>query len=276
MAQSLTVPSLKTQPWSFRVRVVAWWVVWLALLGFLFTGLQFTFAGINVRTLRVDGEFIVTWLPFISRGIGLTLALSVVSILCATILAFLSALAGMSRFPSIVSLSGLYVSLMRGTPLFLQFLFIYLALPQLGLVLDSFTSAVIALSLNYGAYMSEIFRAGIQAVGRGQTEAALALGLSQWQTTRYVVLPQAFRIVIPDIGNQFIAMQKDTALASAIALSELMGLARQAGAPRQKLFEALLIAAVWYWVMTIVLTYFQSRLEKRMGRGEQKLGTGHV
>lgn len=268
MAQTLAVPVIKTTPWSWRVRVIAWWIVWLGLLGFLFTGLQLTVAGINFRTLHVDGEFILTWLPFISRGIGLTLALSVVSILCATILAFLSALAGMSRYPALVSLSGLYVSLMRGTPLFLQFLFVYLALPQLGLVLDSFTSAVIALSLNYGAYMSEIFRAGIQAVGKGQTEAAFALGLTPWQTTRFVILPQAFRIVTPDIGNQFIAMQKDTALASAIALSELMGLARQAGAPRQKLFEALLIAAVWYWIMTIVLTYFQSRLEKRMGQGE--------
>lgn len=276
MAQSLTVPIKKNVTFSFRLRVLAWWVVWLVLLSLLFTGLQFNLAGINIRTLRVDGNFIITWLPFISRGIGLTLALSVISILCATILAFVSALAGMSRFPALVSLSGLYVSLMRGTPLFLQFLFVYLALPQLGLVLDSFTSAVIALSLNYGAYMSEIFRAGIQAVGRGQTEAALALGLSRWQATRYVVLPQAFRIVIPDIGNQFIAMQKDTALASAIALSELMGLARQAGAPRQKLFEALLIAAVWYWVMTIVLSYFQGLLEKRMGRGEQKLQVGHT
>jgi polar amino acid transport system permease protein len=270
MAQSAAISTNFLARGSFRVRVVVWWIVWLALLLLLFTGLQFSYAGINIRTLRVDGAFILTWLPFITRGIGLTLSLSIVSILCATILAFVSALAGMSRFPSLVSLSGLYVSLMRGTPLFLQFLFVYLALPQLGLVLDSFTSAVIALSLNYGAYMSEIFRAGIQAVGRGQSEASLALGLSRWQTLRYVVLPQAFRIVIPDIGNQFIAMQKDTALASAIALSELMGLARQAGAPRQKLFEALLIAAVWYWIMTIVLSFFQARLERRMGRGEHR------
>lgn len=252
----------------FRLRVIFWWIVWLALLALLFTGIQATVAGVTIKTLRVDGAFIITWLPFITRGITITLALSVVSILCATILALLSALAGMSRVPALSSLSGLYVSLMRGTPLFLQFIFIYLALPQLGLVLDSFTSAVIALSLNYGAYMSEIFRAGIEAVGRGQSEAAAALGLTRGQTLRYIVLPQAFRIVIPDIGNQFIAMQKDTALASAIALPELMGLARQAGAPRQRLFEALLIAAVWYWVLTIVLSSFQARLEHRMRHGE--------
>jgi polar amino acid transport system permease protein len=125
------------------------------------------------------------------------------------------------------------------------------------------------LSLNYGAYMSEIFRAGIQAVSHGQTEAALALGMTPWQTMRRIVLPQAFRIVIPDIGNQFIAMQKDTALASAIALEELMGRARQAGLPRQHFFEALVVAAVWYWLLTIVLSYFQSRLERRLAQSDR-------
>ncbi len=126
-----------------------------------------------------------------------------------------------------------------------------------------------ALSLNYGAYMSEIFRAGIQAVGHGQSEAAAALGMTPWQTMRRIVLPQAFRIITPDIGNQFIAMQKDTSLASAIALLELMGLARQAGGPRSRFFEALIIAAFWYWLMTIVLSYFQARLEHRMARSDR-------
>jgi polar amino acid transport system permease protein len=160
---------------------------------------------------------------------------------------------------------------MRGTPLFLQFIFIYSALPQFGprFVLAAFPSAVLALSLNYGAYMSEIFRAGIQAVSRGQIEAAYALGMTPWQTMRRIVLPQALRIITPDIGNQFIAMQKDTSLASAITLLELMGLARQAGAPRQHYFEALVVAAIWYWLMTIVLSYFQRKLEHRMARSDR-------
>jgi polar amino acid transport system permease protein len=117
--------------------------------------------------------------------------------------------------------------------------------------------------------MSEIFRAGIQAVGQGQSEAAQALGMTSWQTMRRIVLPQAFRIITPDIGNQFIAMQKDTSLASQIALLELMGLARQAGSPRQHFFEALIIAALWYWLLTLVLTFFQTRLEHRMARGDR-------
>src|SRR6185295_732849 len=160
------------------------------------------------------------------------------------------------------SLASLYVSLMRGTPLYLQFIFIYSALPQFGprFVLNAFPSAVLALSLNYGAYMSEIFRAGIQAVGRGQIEAAYALGMTPWQTMRRIVLPQALRIITPDIGNQFVGMPKDTALASALALPELMGLAKQAGVSHQRYFEALVVASVWYWLITIVLTYFQGKL----------------
>jgi polar amino acid transport system permease protein len=253
----------------FRLSLGLWWVAWLLLLMLLFSGLSLVLGPVRLRTLSLDRQFISTWWLYISRGVIITLELSVASIICATVLAFLSALARLSRVASLNSLAGLYISLMRGTPLFLQFLFIYQALPQVGLVLSSFASAVMALSLNYGAYMSEIFRAGIQAVSHGQTEAAHALAMTPWQTLRRIVLPQAFRIVIPDIGNQFIAMQKDTALASAIALEELMGRARQAGLPRQHFFEALVIAAAWYWLLTIVLTYFQSRLEHRLAQSDR-------
>lgn len=254
---------------GFRFQLILWWVVWLFMLVLLFSGLQLTLGPVRLRTLRLDSAFIREWWRFISRGVIITLELSVVSIIFATLLAFLSALARLGRAAPVNSLAGLYISLMRGTPLFLQFLFIYQALPQIGLVLSSFTSAVLALSLNYGAYMSEIFRAGIQAIGHGQTEAALALGMTPWQAMRRIVLPQAFRIVIPDIGNQFIAMQKDTSLASAIALQELMGSARQAGAPRQRFFEALVVAAAWYWLLTIVLTSVQTRLERRLAQSDR-------
>lgn len=254
---------------GFRVALVGWWVFWLLVLLFFFSGLRFAIGPLQIRTLALDWGFIATWWPFISRGVIVTFQLSIISIICAVILALSAALARLSRIAPINSLASLYVSLMRGTPLFLQFIFIYSALPQLGLVLNAFPSAVLALSLNYGAYMSEIFRAGIQAVGRGQGEAAAALGMTPWQTMRRIVLPQALRIITPDIGNQFIAMQKDTSLASAITLLELMGLARQAGAPRQRFFEALVVAAIWYWLMTIVLSYFQGKLEHRMARGDR-------
>ncbi len=253
----------------FRVALIAWWCVWLLLLLFFFSGVRLNLGAFTIKTIALDWGFIAIRWPFISRGVIVTFQLSIISIVLAVVLALLAALARLSRVASLNSLAGLYTSLMRGTPLFLQFIFIYSALPQLGLVLNAFPSAVLALSLNYGAYMSEIFRAGIQAVGRGQTEAAAALGMTPWQTMRRVVLPQALRIITPDIGNQFIAMQKDTSLASAITLLELMGLARQAGAPRQRFFEALVVAAIWYWLMTIVLTYFQGQLEHRMSRSDR-------
>jgi polar amino acid transport system permease protein len=263
---------LAARPWPripFRVSMAAWFAFWLLLLVLLFSGVSLTVGALRLRTIRLDAQFIAEWWPFISRGVIITLELSVVSILCAMAMALLAALARLSRFAPLNSLASLYVSLMRGTPLFLQFFFFYFGLAQLGLVLDPFPSAVIALSLNYGAYMSEIFRAGIQAVGPGQSEAAYALGMTPWQTLRRIVLPQAFRIITPDIGNQFIAMQKDTSLASAITLQELMGRARQAGAPRQHFFEALVVAAVWYWLLTVVLSYFQGKLERRMARSDR-------
>jgi polar amino acid transport system permease protein len=255
----------------FSVSLAIWWCVWLLVLLFLFSGARLTIGPIAIKTITLDWAFIATWWPFISRGVIVTFELSIISMVCAVVLALLAALARLSRIAPLNSLASLYVSLMRGTPLFLQFIFIYSALPQFGprFVLAAFPSAVLALSLNYGAYMSEIFRAGIQAVGRGQTEAAAALGMTPWQTMRRIVLPQALRIITPDIGNQFIAMQKDTSLASAITLLELMGLARQAGAPRQRFFEALVVAAVWYWLMTIVLSYFQRKLEHRMARSDR-------
>jgi polar amino acid transport system permease protein len=255
----------------FGISLAIWWCVWLLVLLFLFSGTSLTLGPISITTITLDWSFIATWWPFISRGVIVTFELSILAMICALALALLAALARLSRVAPLNSLAGLYVSLMRGTPLFLQFIFIYSALPQFGprFVLAAFPSAVLALSLNYGAYMSEIFRAGIQAVGRGQTEAAAALGMTPWQTMRRIVLPQALRIITPDIGNQFIAMQKDTSLASAITLLELMGLARQAGAPRQRFFEALVVAAVWYWLMTIVLSYFQRKLEQRMARSDR-------
>ncbi len=260
--------------WSripFELRLGLWWCVWLLVLLFLFSGTQIALGPIQIKTIALDWGFIAVWWRFISWGVIVTFELSILSMICAVVLALSTALARLSRVASLNSFANLYVSLMRGTPLFLQFIFIYSALPQFGprFVLAAFPSAVLALSLNYGAYMSEIFRAGIQAVGRGQIEAAYALGMTPWQTMRRIVLPQALRIITPDIGNQFIAMQKDTSLASAITLLELMGLARQAGAPRQHYFEALVVAAIWYWLMTIVLSYFQRKLEHRMARSDR-------
>jgi polar amino acid transport system permease protein len=167
-----------------------------------------------------------------------------------------------------------YTSLFRGTPLLLQITFIYLALPEvirrLGLPQSynppAFWAGVAALSLNYGAYLSEVFRAGMQAVPKGQTEAAWALGLGGWQTLRRIILPQAFKIVIPAIGNDFIALIKDTSLVSTITVEETLRKAQLAGASSMNFFSTLLVAAAIYWVLTIFFSFWQAKLERRMER----------
>ncbi|NJM08889.1 ABC transporter permease subunit, partial [Candidatus Gracilibacteria bacterium] len=146
---------------AFADRARWWWLFWFGLFLFFFSGFQITLFGVTFTTIALDWAFMAEWWPFISRGVIITLQIALVSIVGATVLALISALARLSRIAPLYSLAGIYISLMRGTPLFLQVLFIYLALPQIGIVLDAYSSGVLALSLNYGAYMSEIFRAGI-------------------------------------------------------------------------------------------------------------------
>lgn len=255
--------------WS-NIQVVIWWIIILAILIFAFSGLRFNLGPIPIKTIQLDSEFMQTWAGFISAGVPQTLWISAVSIICASILALLSALARLSGVPPLVALSSFYVSLIRGTPLYLQIFFFFLALPQIGINLPPAVAGVLALSLNYGAYMSEIFRAGISSVGRGQREAAIALGMTQSQLMRRIILPQALRLVVPPTGNEFIAMLKDSALVSATGfVQEIMWRAQKVGRANFKGLEALLIAAMWYWMMTIIFSFLQARLEKYMSRGDR-------
>ncbi|MGH2356842.1 MAG: amino acid ABC transporter permease [Candidatus Limnocylindria bacterium] len=237
-------------------------IVWIALVGALGVGMWI--AG------RVEWDFILTSGPVIVlQGAGITVLVSAVSIVLATGLAVLGALGRLSANPVINAVASLYVSLIRGTPLLVQIFFIYFALPQVGVILPSIPAGILALSLNYGAYMTEIFRAGIQAVPRGQREAAQALGMPERLVMRRIVLPQAVRIVIPAIGNDFIAMLKDSALVSTISVHETLFLAQRIGRSAFQPIPALLIAALVYWGLTIVFSYFQDKLEKRMARGDR-------
>jgi len=263
------LPSDRRLRLSFTLRYRLWLAFWLALIVLFFSGLQLSLGPIQLRSIALDWGFIGEWWRFISRGVLTTIALAACAIIGATVLALLSALARLSRSAPLSSLAGLYISLFRGTPLFLQMFIVYFGLAQVGLVFNGFTAAVLVLCLNYGAYMSEIFRAGIQAVSRGQAEASAALGMTPAQTMRRIVLPQALRIITPDIGNQFIAMQKDTSLASAITVTELAGRARQAGSPNNRFFEALIVAAAWYWLLTLIFSFCQELLERRMSRSDR-------
>lgn len=254
----------------FRIHVGVSWLVMFALLLMMFSGQTLTLGGLEFSTIRLDFEFIQRNLAFIAGGVWQTILISVLSILFATVLALLAALGRLSRFPPFYAISTFYVSLIRGTPLYLQVFFFFLALPQLGIILPGFVAGVVALGLNYGAYMSEIFRAGLSSVGKGQREAALALGMTPVQVMRRIVLPQALRFAIPPMGNEFIAMTKDSALVSATGfVHELMWRATKVGRASFKNLEALIIAAVFYWLMTMILSYIQGKIEARLAKGER-------
>jgi polar amino acid transport system permease protein len=219
------------------------------------------FAGIDIGPL----QFVIT-------GGFATILISVVAITMAIGFALLGSIGRLSANSVIYAVATLYVSLVRGTPLLVQILFIWLALPQIwqgfGQV-DALILGTFAVAFNYGAYMTEIFRAGIQAVPKGQREAASALGMSDRRIFGRIVLPQAFRIVIPAIGNEFIAMIKDTSLLAVIGVQELLWKARTVGSQNFKMLETLILAALVYWVLTIIFSYFQERLEQRMARGDR-------
>jgi len=251
---------------QFRTNVSLTWGLLFLFLLYLFSGQSF----LGFKTIQLDLEFIRNNIVFIAGGIGQTLLVSVLSITLATVLALLAALGRLSTFAPFYALSTFYVSLIRGTPLYLQIFFFFLALPQLGIVLTGLVAGVLALGLNYGAYMSEIFRAGLGSVGRGQREAAIAIGMTPLQTMKRVILPQALRFAIPPIGNDFIAMTKDSALVSATGfVHEVMWRATRVGRAQFNNLEALIMAAIFYWVMTIILTYIQGIIETRLSKGDR-------
>jgi polar amino acid transport system permease protein len=220
-------------------------------------------------TVNVDTAFLQQTIPFILAGVPITLFLAITSIFFATILAGLGALGRLSRNPYLNGIASFYVSFFRGTPLLLQILFIYLALPQAGIVLPAVPTAIVALSLNYGSYMTEVFRSGIEAVPHGQTEAAESLGMNSRTTFRRIIAPQAFRIVTPAVGNDFISMIKDSSLASVVGVQEILWRAQTAGRPTFQSMQTLLVAAFIYWVLTILFSLFQNRLERRMATGDR-------
>lgn len=260
----------------FGLGVQLSYLVLFALLLLLFSGLRIEIGGVTFRTIELDGEFIRTYGPLIAQGVPMTILLAILSISLASLLALLGALGRLSKFPPAYALATFYISLIRGTPLYLQILFFFLALPQIGIVLTGLWAGVLALGLNYGAYMTEIMRAGIQSVGVGQREAALAIGMTPGQVLRRIVLPQAFRVAIPPIGNEFIAMLKDTSLVAATGFVwETLWWAQRVGRGRFRNLEALLIAAIFYWIITIILSAIQNRIEARLGRGERGMRPGY-
>jgi polar amino acid transport system permease protein len=185
----------------------------------------------------------------------------------ALMVALLTALGRLSSNPIAFAVATFYASFFRGTPLMVQVLIIYLALPQVGIVLGGLTSGLMALSLNYGAYLAETIRSGLIAVPAGQRDAARALSLPRWVIAWKVIAPQALRFIIPPAGALFISMLKDSSLVSLMGLWELNFLAQSYARATFHYMEMLLAAALIYWAMSIVFEIIQARLEVRFGRG---------
>jgi len=199
-------------------------------------------------------------------GAGITLALSLSSLAIGIVCGTLAALMRMSSRWYLNKPASFYIWLMRGTPVLVQLVIIYNALPRLGIVLDVVWCSLLGLSLNEGAYLAEIIRAGILSVPKGQFEAARSVGLSHAQTMRMVILPQAMRVIIPPLGNTFNSLLKTSSLASVISMQELLERAEELLQNSFKVLEILLIAALYYLVMTTVWGFVQRRLEAHFSR----------
>lgn len=201
------------------------------------------------------------------EGAQMTVLLFVIAIIVSIPLGFLLTLAVKSSFKPLSLFAQSYITIMRGTPLLLQLLLICFGLPMLPivgeyLVFDRFVAACIGFVLNYAAYFAEIFRGGLLAIDKGQYEAAQVLGLSKWQTTTRVILPQMFRVALPAVSNESITLIKDTALLYAVAVPELLHFA-QTAVNRDFTIVPYFIAGVIYLIMTLILTVFFKWLERR-------------
>ena len=204
--------------------------------------------------------------PFLLKGAYYTVFLSLGGMFFGLLLGFGLALMRLSPLMLLRGIARVYVSFFRGTPLLVQLFMIYYGLPELGIELDPLTAALIGFSLNMGAYACEILRSAIASVDRGQWEAGASIGMTRAQIMRRAILPQAARTALPPLGNSFISLVKDTALAATIQVPELFRQAQLITARTFEIFTMYLAAALIYWILATLLSHLQNRLEARVNR----------
>ena len=210
-------------------------------------------------------EYVGQCMPQLTMGLKLTLQMTILSLVLAVIVGMITCLLSSSKVKPLNWISGIDLSLIRGTPLMVQAFFIYFGITgALGIRITSFSAAILVLCLNAGAYLSEIFRSGIAAVNKGQMEAARSLGLPYGVAMRKIILPQAIRIVIPSVLNQFIITLKDTSILSVIGCGELMRQGQLIVARNYESFKTYAIVAVMYYVVVVVLTKIFQLVERRL------------
>jgi His/Glu/Gln/Arg/opine family amino acid ABC transporter permease subunit len=203
-------------------------------------------------------------------GLLITVELTFVVITLSLVCGLFVALAGISRLPPLRWLVKAYIEVIRGTPLLLQLIYVYYVLPEIGIRLDAFTAGVLALTLNYSAYISEVYRSGIQAIAKGQHDAAAALGMTRGLAMRRIILPQAIRIVVPTLGNYFIGLFKDTALCSAVSIQELVFTAQVHAALSFQYFTLYTVVAAMYFLVSFPAARLVNYLERVTKRGYRR------
>ncbi|WP_110064660.1 amino acid ABC transporter permease [Cytobacillus oceanisediminis] len=204
--------------------------------------------------------------PLLEGAIIYTIPLTLISFVCGLALAILTALARISGNKVLQTIARIYVSAVRGTPLLVQLFIIFYGLPTIGIIIDPFPSAIIGFSLNVGAYASEIIRAAILSIPKGQWEAGYSIGMSYPQTLKRIILPQASRVSIPPLSNTFISLVKDTSLASMILVTEMFRRAQEIAATNYEFLLLYTQAALIYWVICFLLSIVQGRIENRLDR----------
>ncbi|MCP1424249.1 His/Glu/Gln/Arg/opine family amino acid ABC transporter permease subunit [Paenibacillus sp. DS2363] len=214
--------------------------------------------------MNLDFSFLLEHWQDYARSAWVTLELSFFGVLFGTLLGVIMALMRISRIWPIKFVASAYIELIRGTPMLVQILIIHYGLTVVGVNLPAFMSGVVALTMNSSAYMAEVFRAGIQAIDKGQTEASRSLGMTKGMTLRYIILPQAFRNMLPAIGNEFIIIIKDSSLVSMIGIAEIIYTARTIQGVTFQPLAPLLVAAGLYFIITFTLANLLSWLERRL------------
>ncbi|KHS50949.1 polar amino acid ABC transporter, inner membrane subunit [Brevibacterium linens] len=208
---------------------------------------------------------VIDYIPALLQGLYYTLLVSVVGLVIGFVLGAIFGLGRISRSKIVYGISTAYIELLRGTPVLVQAIWIYFALPLIiGFNIPSLTAGIIVIGLNSGAYIAEIVRGAVQSVEKGQMEAGRSLGLSQHLTMRYVIWPQAFKRMIPPLGNQFIISIKDTSLLSVILVPELIFQGRLVASNHFNAVEIYTTVAIFYLVITLTLSKVLNIMEKRL------------
>ncbi|MFB9757350.1 amino acid ABC transporter permease [Ectobacillus funiculus] len=222
------------------------------------------------RTERIIGILSDSFFPILKAGLYFTIPLTLITFVLGIILAFFIAIARLSSFKLLVAIAKFYVWIFRGTPLLVQIFILFYGLPSIGITLDPFSAAVIGFTLNKGAYSSEIIRAAILSIPKGQWEAAYSIGMTKRQAMRRIILPQAIRVSIPPLGNSFISLVKDTSLAATITVTELFQKGQQIAAATYEPLWLYIEVAFIYLLFSTVLSYLQTLLENRFERSVAK------